>query len=444
MRRQESKEEKALAIIRRLKEQGFQAYLAGGCVRDLLLGARAKDYDVATDARPDVVRRLFEQTVAVGARFGVIVVVLDGEQFEVATFRADAPYLDGRHPSDVRFGSIEEDARRRDFTINGMYLEPQSGRVIDLVNGMRDLRAGIIRTIGCPAERFAEDRLRMIRAVRFAARLGFTVDPATLSAIQALAHTVNAVSAERLGEEMTRILTEGGAADGIELLRRSALMNELLPEVLALQDCAQPANFHPEGDVYRHTMLALSMLERGCAETLAFGVLLHDIAKPRCRSVSDGKVTFYGHSEQGAEMAREILRRLRRPRAIEERVAYLVRHHLRLCMAPRMRQATLKRMLAEEGFNELLELTMLDALASNSYLGYYHFCRQALDALKSQPQRPSRLITGHDLIAAGLAPGPQFGEILREIEDLQLEGALADREQALAYLRRRLAGSKPK
>ena len=444
MRTQEGKEAKAVAIIRRLREQGFEAYLAGGCVRDRLLGAPAKDYDIAADARPDVVRRLFDQTVAVGARFGVIIVVMDGEQFEVATFRADAPYLDGRRPSDVRFGSIEEDARRRDFTINGMYLDPQSERVIDLVGGMRDLRAGKIRTIGRPDERFAEDRLRMIRAIRFAARLNFAIDPATLAAIQALAHTVKVVSAERLGEELTRILTEGGPAVGMELLRGSGLMGELLPEMLALEHCEQPANFHPEGDVYRHTMLALSMLEPGCAETLAFGVLLHDIAKPRCRAVSDNRVTFYGHCEHGAEMAREILRRLRRPRAVEERVAYLVRYHLRLCMAPRMRQATLKRMLAEDGFNELLELSLLDALASNSYLGYYHFCRRALADLDGQKPRPSRLVTGHDLIAAGLTPGPRVGEILREIEDLQLEGTLTDREQALAYVRQRLAGPQPK
>jgi poly(A) polymerase len=444
MRTQEGKEAKALAIIRRLREQGFEAYLAGGCVRDRLLGAPAKDYDIAADARPDVVRRLFDQTVAVGARFGVIIVVMDGEQFEVATFRADAPYLDGRRPSDVRFGSIEEDARRRDFTINGMYLDPQSERVIDLVGGMSDLRAGKIRTIGRPDERFAEDRLRMIRAIRFAARLSFAIDPATLAAIQAQAHAVKVVSAERIGEELTRILTEGGPAVGMELLRGSGLMGELLPEMLALEHCEQPANFHPEGDVYRHTMLALSMLEPGCAETLAFGVLLHDIAKPRCRALSDNRVTFYGHCEHGAEMAREILRRLRRPRAVEERVAYLVRYHLRLCMAPRMRQATLKRMLVEDGFNNLLELSLLDALASNSYLGYYHFCRRALADLDGQKPRPSRLVTGHDLIAAGLTPGPRLGEILREIEDLQLEGTLTDREQALAYVRQRLAGPQPK
>jgi poly(A) polymerase len=438
-----AKEEKARAIIRRLKEHGFTAYLAGGCVRDRLLGAPAKDYDVATDARPEVVRRLFDRTVAVGARFGVIVVVLDGDQFEVATFRADAPYLDGRRPSDVRFGSIEEDARRRDFTINGMYLDPENERVIDLVGGIADLRAGKIRTIGQPDERFAEDRLRMIRAVRFAARLSFDIDPATLSAIQALAQSINVVSAERIGEELTRILTEGGAAPGMELLRGSGLMSVLLPEMLALEFCEQPANFHPEGDVYRHTMLALSMLEAGCTETLAFGVLLHDIAKPRCRSVSGDKVTFYGHSELGAEMAREILRRLRRPRIVEERVAYLVRYHLRLCMAPRMRRATLKRMLAEDGFDELLELSLVDALASNSYLGYYHFCRQARNELEMPQVRPSRLVTGHDLIAAGIAPGPRLGKILREIEDLQLEGALTDRDQALAYLRQRLAAPEP-
>lgn len=431
-----SKESKAIAIVRRLRQQGFSAYLAGGCVRDRLLGMPAKDYDIATDARPEVVQQLFADTVPVGAKFGVIVVLIEGDAFEVATFRADAPYLDGRRPSAVRFGALEEDAVRRDFTIGGMYYDPDGERVIDLVGGAHDLRSGIIRAIGDPQARFAEDRLRMLRAVRFAARLNFIVEPLTMAAIRSHAGAIHEVSAERIGEELAMIMTEGGAAYGIELLRESGLMTALLPEVANLAGCDQPGNFHPEGDVWNHTMLGLSMLEYGCAETLAFGWLFHDIAKPACRAITEGKVTFYGHTERGSEMAAGILQRLRRSRAVQERVAYLVRYHLRMCMAPRMRPATLKRMLAEEGFGELLELSRVDALSSNSYLGFYHFCRRAMAAHTPAELRPPRLLSGNDLIAMGLTPGPRFKAILADVEDQQLDGELRDREQALAYVRR--------
>ena len=431
------KEEKALEIVRRLHRAGFRAYLAGGCVRDRLLGLEAQDYDIATDARPEVVGRMFERTVAVGARFGVVIVVLGDDHFEVATFRADAPYLDGRRPSAVRFGTIEEDARRRDFTIGGMYLDLETGRVIDLVSGLRDLRAGIIRAIGAPRERFEEDRLRILRAVRFAARLGFSIEPATFAAIADTAAKIAAVSAERIGEELVMILGEGGAPHGLDLMLESGLLDAVIPEMGRLVGCEQPANFHPEGDVYAHTRLMLSMLGAGSSETLAFGVLMHDIAKPQCRSVVDGRAIFYGHTERGAEMATEILARLRRSRFVQDRVAYLVRNHLRLAMAPRMRPATLKRMLAEEGFAELLELSRLDALASSGYLGFYHFCARALRTLGAAELRPLRLIGGDDLIAIGLQPSPLFKTILREVEELQLDGALATRESALEYVRSR-------
>ncbi|MGH7908171.1 MAG: CCA tRNA nucleotidyltransferase [Candidatus Binataceae bacterium] len=436
-------EEKALAIIRRLHQEGFKAYLAGGCVRDRILGVEAKDYDIVTDARPEVVQRLFDRTIAVGARFGVIVVVIGDDHFEVATFRADAPYLDGRRPSAVRFGAIEEDARRRDFTIGGMYFDLESGKVIDLVGGMRDLRAGIIRAIGNPLERFAEDRLRILRAIRFAARLDFAIEPATWEAIKQASSSIGAVSAERIGEEMVMILTEGGAARGIDLIVASGLAGIIIPEVKPLIGCAQPANFHPEGDVYRHTMLMLSMLPAGCAETLAFGVVFHDIAKPQCRAESDGKVTFYGHTERGAEIAAAALNRMRRSRFVQERVAYLVRNHLRLCMAPRMRPATLKRMLAEEGFSELLELSRIDTLASSSYMAFYNFCARAMAGMQIEEIRPPRLVTGNDLIALGFTPGPEFKKILRDVEDQQLDGALASHEAALEYVTRRYHPAKP-
>ncbi len=430
-----AREDRALSIVRSLREQGFIALFAGGCVRDRILGVEAKDYDIATDARPEVVQRIFDHTVPVGAKFGVIVVVLDGEPFEVTTFRADAPYVDGRRPSSVRFGTIEEDAIRRDFTIGGMYYDPIDDRVIDLVGGVGDLRAGVIRAIGNPYDRFDEDRLRILRAARFAARFNFAIDPATWTAMKRAAPTIMGISAERIGEELVRMMTEGGAARGMDILLESGLMNVLMPEVPAMIGCAQPENYHPEGDVYVHTRLAVSMLDPGCTETVAFGILFHDIAKPRCRAEQSGKVTFYGHTEQGAEMASEILARLRRSRFVQERVAYLVKNHLRLTMAPRMRAATLKRMLAEDGFDELLEVARLDALASSSYLGHYHFCRRAIARMAPAEIRPPRLIGGDDLIRMGFAPGPTFKTILREVEDLQLDGALTSREQALEYVR---------
>jgi poly(A) polymerase len=430
-----AKEDKALQIVERLREHGFAAYLAGGCVRDRILGVKAKDFDIATDARPEVVQKLFANTVAVGAKFGVIVVIIDGDAFEVATFRADAPYLDGRRPSAVHFGTLEADVVRRDFTIGGMYYDPAAGRVIDLVGGQRDLRAGIVRAIGNPRERFAEDRLRMLRAIRFAARLNFTIEPATMDAIRRAAPAITEVSAERIGDELVMILTEGNAARGMELLRDSGLMRTLLPEVEALIGCDQPVNYHPEGDVYRHTMLMLSMLEYRCTETLAFGVLFHDIAKPPCREEKGEKVTFYGHMERGAEMATGTLQRLRRSRFVQDRVAYLVHHHLSLTQAPKMRPSTLKRMLARDGFDELLSLARIDALASNSYLGFYHFCRRAMNAHAPEQLRPPRLIGGDDLIAMGFTPGPAFKTILKEVEDLQLDGELQDRDQAMAYVR---------
>jgi poly(A) polymerase len=432
----ETKEQKAIFIIDCLRQAGFAAYFAGGCVRDRILGLPAKDFDIATDARPQVVQQMFENTLAVGAKFGVILVVLGEDQFEVATFRADLPYLDGRRPSAVRFGTLEEDVQRRDFTIGGMYSDPSTGRVIDLVGGMRDLRAGVIRAIGNADTRFEEDHLRMLRAVRFAARLGFEINAATWGALQRSAAKIALVAAERIGEEIAMIMTQGGTARGVDLLVESGLAAVIMPEVPALRGCPQPVNFHPEGDVYRHTSLMLSMLPRGCSETLAFGALFHDIAKPPCLAIEpDGRMTYYSHTDTGARIAIDLLQRLRRPRTVQERVAYLVHNHLRMVDAPRMRRATLKRMFAEEGFSELLDLSLLDTLASSSYLGFYHFCRRAMSTMSAEEIRPPRLITGDDLIALGFAPGPAFKHILREIEDHHLDGTLKTREEALNYAR---------
>jgi poly(A) polymerase len=428
-----SAREKAISIVQRLRQEGYEAYLAGGCVRDMLLKKSPKDYDIATNAKPEDIRRVFPKTIPVGAQFGVILVLLDDEPFEVASFRYDGPYLDGRRPSHVRYGSLEEDIFRRDFTINGMVYDPVGDRVIDLVEGQKDLERRSIRAIGNAQQRFEEDRLRMIRAVRFAASLKFEIEPSTFAAVKQLAATITQISWERIGEEVTRILTEGGARRGFELLDETGLLAVLLPEVAAMKGTRQSPDYHPEGDVFNHTLLLLSHLDAP-SETLAYGCLLHDVAKPVCLRQEAERVTFYGHTEKGAEMAEEILKRLKRARAVSERVSYLVRNHLRHVQAPQMRLSTLKRFLREDGIEELLELARIDALSSNGDLQYYQFCKERLGELKEEEIRPAPLVRGDDLIALGLTPGPIFADILRQVEDAQLSGELTSREEALAWV----------
>jgi len=371
--------------------------------------------------------------VPVGAQFGVMLVVVDGEPFEVATFRHDGPYLDGRHPSEVRYGSLKEDILRRDFTINGMVYDPIEDRVIDLVEGKKDLERRSIRAIGEARERFEEDRLRMVRAVRFAASLDFTIEEKTLAAIGEMAPTVGQISWERIGEEITRILTEGGARKGFELLDATGLLSQIMPEVAAMKGVEQSPDYHPEGDVFTHTMLLLSHLQAP-AETLAYGCLLHDVGKPVCIQRTGERLTFYGHTEKGAAMAEEIMKRLKSSRATWERVAHLVRNHLRHTQAPNMRLSTLKRFLGEEGIDELLEITRIDALSSNGDLQYYRFCKQKLEEFQEEEIHPAPLLRGRDLIALGFAPGPGFSEILKQVEEAQLGGELNSREQALAWV----------
>lgn len=430
-----SAREKAIIVVQRLRHDDHEAYFAGGSVRDMLLGKPPRDYDVATSARPEEVQRIFPDTIPVGAQFGVILVLIGGQPFEVASFRHDGPYLDGRRPSEVRFGSLEEDVRRRDFTINGMVYDPLSDRVIDLVGGRRDLALRRIRAIGDAEVRFQEDRLRMIRAVRFAASLNFVIEDSTFTAVKRLAPAIVEVAAERLGEEITRILTEGGARRGFELLDESGLLKILLPEIDALKGTWQSPDYHPEGDVFNHTMLLLSHLNAS-SETLAYGCLLHDVAKPRCSRRDGERVTFYGHTEKGAVMAEEILKRLKRGRAVWERVSYLVRNHLRLVQGPAMRLSTLKRFLREDGIDELLELARIDALSSNGDLQYYQFCKERRAELEHDEIRPPPLVRGDDLIALGLTPGPIFTEILHHVEDQQLGGELRSRDEALAWVKR--------
>ena len=428
-----SAKKKALAIVKRLRQEGYESYLAGGCVRDMLRGKSPQDYDITTNAHPDDIRRIFSQTVPVGAQFGVMLVMIDGQPFEVATFRHDGPYLDGRRPAHVRYGTLQEDILRRDFTVNGMVYDPIEDRVIDMVDGRKDLERRTIRAIGNPRERFEEDRLRMIRAVRFAASLEFTIDEQTFTAIQALAPTVTAISWERIGEEVTRILTEGGARKGFELLDAAGLLKILLPEIEAMKGVEQTPDYHPEGDVFHHTLLLLGHLESP-TETLAYGCLLHDVAKPSCIRRDGERLTFYGHTEKGAEIAEAVLKRLKRSRATWERVAYLVRNHLRHTQAPNMRLSTLKRFLGEEGIDELLELTRIDALSANGDLQYYRFCKQKQIELRDEGIHPAPLLRGRDLIAMGFTPGPIFQQILKQVEEAQLGGELASREQAMAWV----------
>jgi tRNA nucleotidyltransferase/poly(A) polymerase len=430
--------ENAVAVVQRLRAAGYEALLAGGCVRDELLGRTPKDYDVATNAPAARVQTLFPGSLPVGVQFGVVLVPSGDDRIEVATFRRDGVYLDSRHPVTVTFGDARADAARRDFTINGMFLDPIDDRIIDYVDGREDLARGVVRAIGDPSARLEEDKLRMLRAVRLAARLGFAIADDTWSVIQREAPRIDEIAWERIGEEMRLILCEGKAKRGFELLAASGLLATVMPELLAMPGVAQTPLHHPEGDVWTHTLLVIDQLESP-TETLALGALLHDVAKPACagrKTTPEGeRITFYGHPERGAEMAVVICQRLKRSRAVWERVAWLVRNHLRLVSAPLMRKSTLTRFLREDGIEELLELARMDATASNGDLQYYHFCRAKLASLTTQQLNPPALVTGRDLIAIGFTPGPRFSEILHAVEEQQLEGALADRDTALAWVR---------
>lgn len=427
------KEQHARTIIAALRQHGFIAYLAGGCVRDKLLGVAPKDFDIATSAPAREVQRLFPYTVPVGAQFGVILVVHESYPIEVATFRSDGLYLDGRHPTSVHFSNPQEDALRRDFTINGMFYDTATEQILDYVDGRKDLADQVIRAIGDPYARFAEDRLRMLRAIRLAARLNFTIAGETFAAMQELAPTIADIAWERIGDEVVKVLTEGGARRAFELLSASGLLTAILPEIEAMQGVEQSPDFHPEGDVFIHTMLLLDKLVTP-TETLALGALLHDVAKPLCQDRKGERITFYGHCEKGEALAVEICQRLRRSRTTWERVGYLVKNHLRVMAAPDMRSATLKRFLREDGIEELLELARIDALSSSGDLRAYEFCQRKLTELGPEQMTPPRLLTGKDLIALGIPPGPRFKDLLNALEEAQLEGRLHTREEALAWV----------
>jgi poly(A) polymerase len=429
-------------ICNTLRGADYQAYLVGGCVRDILLGREPNDYDVATDATPDRVEQIFPNSLTVGAQFGVVVVIAESRHennlpVEVATFRSDVGYSDGRHPDAVVYTkSAEEDVKRRDFTINGLLLDPKSNEVFDYVGGRNDLRAGLIRAIGQPAERFREDKLRMLRAVRFAARFGYAIEPETLRAIQKLAPEVVQVSAERLRDELTKLLTEGSARRGFELLDETRLLPEVLPEIARMKGVEQPPQFHPEGDVWIHTRMMLEGLKPGCSAALAWGVLLHDVGKPPTfapPSGPNGRIRFDRHVEVGTRMAEEICRRLRFSNADAEQIAALVANHLRFKDVPQMKPATLKRFARLDRFDEHLELHRLDCMSSHRNLENYEFMRRFLAETPQEQVHPPRLLTGDDLIRLGLRPGPKFKQILETAEDAQLDGKIATHEEALRW-----------
>jgi poly(A) polymerase len=445
----------ALRIVQRLQELGHAAYFAGGCVRDLLLGVAPKDFDVATSATPELVMAAFPRTEAVGAHFGVVLVLDqvgdDRVATEVATFRHDGAYTDGRRPDAVRFSlDPREDVLRRDFTINGLLLDAVAydagdrieDCVLDFVDGRGDLEARFVRAIGEPAVRFGEDKLRMLRAVRFAARLGFAIERRTLGAIQRMAAEIAVVSAERVREELTKILTEGGAKRGFELLDESGLLAHVLPEIKRMQGVEQPPQYHPEGDVWTHTLLMIADLPAGASPTLAWGMLLHDVGKPATFTAPDpakpdSRIRFNGHVEVGVAVARSVLNRLRFSNDDCEQILSLVQHHMQFIDLPRMKQSTLKRFLRLPKFSEHLALHRADCLSSHRKLELYDFAKERFQALGEEEIRPALLLTGEDLIAAGYKPGPQFKAMLLEAEDAQLEGTIASKQDGLRLVKER-------
>jgi poly(A) polymerase len=437
--------ELANSICYTLIREGHQAFLVGGCVRDLLLGREPADYDVSTDATPDRVISLFPESLAVGAQFGVIIVPRDGQKVEVATFRSDIGSADGRHPERVVFtSSPEQDVQRRDFTINGLLMRHDTERVLDFVAGQTDLHTGLIRAIGEPARRFAEDKLRMLRTVRFAARFGFQIDPETFAAIRLHAHEIGQVSAERIREELTKLLTEGAARRGMELLDETGLLRQVLPEVAAMQGVEQPPQYHPEGDVWTHTLLMLEGLPAGSPSTLAWGVLLHDVGKPptfRPVSETGDRIRFDGHADVGVRMGEVICRRLRFSNQDSEQILALIANHMRFKDVSRMRASTLKRFIRLPGFDEHMALHRLDCLSSHRHLDAYNFVRSTLEETPAEEIRPARLLTGNDLQKLGYQPGPLFSKILRSLEDAQLEGLVRSREEAIAFVAQHYAAN---
>ena len=433
-----SAREAAHELARRLKAAGHEALFAGGCVRDRLLGQPPKDYDIATSAVPSEVLALFPGSNEVGAHFGVVIAKHGGHHVEIATFRTDGSYRDGRRPESVTFSTPQEDAQRRDFTINGLFENPDSGEVIDFVGGLADLKAGLIRAIGDPVARFTEDGLRLLRALRFAARMGFSIEPHTDAALRDCAPLLDRISPERIRDEFSKILTSPRRREGVQHLVDTDLIRHFMPEVLPMRGCEQPPEWHPEGDVYVHTLIMLEMIAPDAPLELCLAVLLHDIAKPPCRTIDDdsGRIRFNGHDALGATMAETILRRLRYPNDTIAAVVPMVARHMQFMNVQKMRVAKLKRFMAEPTFDLEMELHRVDCASSNGFTDNYEFLQTKAGEFASEPLIPPPLVTGKDLIQLGLQPGPRFKEILEAIQTEQLEGRILAREPALDYLQR--------
>jgi poly(A) polymerase len=438
----------ANSICDTLRRNGHQALLVGGCVRDLLLGREPADYDVTTDATPERVMDLFPESIAVGAQFGVVLVPRDGMKVEVATFRSDVGYSDGRHPDRVVYSkTAQEDVQRRDFTINGLLMRHDTGEVLDFVEGQADLRAGVIRAIGDADRRFTEDKLRMMRAVHFAARFGFEIEHKTFAAIRRHAGAVVDVSAERIREELTKLLTEGAARTGFELLEKSWLLSIVLPEIAAMKGVQQPPQYHPEGDVWIHTLLMIEGLPAGTSPTLAWGVLLHDVGKPptfRPASQTGDRIRFDHHVDAGVRMAEAICRRYRFSNEETEQIVALIANHMRFGAVDQMRKSTLKRFVRLPRFEEHMELHRLDCLSSHRNLDSYGMVQRFLEETPEEEVRPQRVLTGTDLSEMGYIPGPLFSEILRAVEDAQLEGLVGSKAEAQEFVQKKFALRKAK
>ena len=431
----------AASIVRRLQQAGFTAFWVGGCVRDVLLGREPQDYDIATDARPEQIERLFEKTIAVGRKFGVMIVVENKHQFQVATFRAEADYQDGRRPEKVIFSNAEADAQRRDFTVNGLFYDPVAEKLHDWVGGEKDLRARLIRTIGAPEERFAEDHLRLLRAIRFAAQLGFEIEPQTFAAVKTLAPKIELISAERIRDELIKLFAPLHAGRGLILLRDSRLLPGVLPELIATILCQQSPDYHPEGTVFEHIRLMLEKLPPDAPPSLPWAVILHDIAKPATaeRDAVTGAIHFYGHEKVGAALAERILRRLRFPKKQIDEIVVCVRNHMQFKDVKQMRKATLRRLLMRKTFLLELELHRLDCLGSHGNLENYEFLLAQMEELKKKPAIRPPLLTGKDLIRLGMKPGPAMGALLNEIREKQLADELKTQRAAKAWVKKRLA-----
>lgn len=420
-------------IARRLISEGYQCYFAGGCVRDRLLGEEPHDIDIATSARPDEVMGLFPGcSFAVGAHFGVVLVRWGGFQFDVATFRKDGKYHDGRHPDHVEFSGAQEDAQRRDFTVNGLFEDPVTGEVVDYVGGLVDLKAGLIRAIGKPEKRFEEDALRLIRGVRFAVVKGFEVERGTWRAMVECAGMLGRVSVERIREEFDKILLSPNRRRGVEMLVDTGMMRDVIPEVYPMIGCEQPPDFHPEGDVYTHTMMMLGLLKPDAGISLALAVLLHDVGKPPTARVDEaGRIRFFGHATVGAEMCGDILKRLRYPNKVVDSIVRLVGRHMDFMNVTKMRPATLRRFISVPGFEDELELHRVDCMSSHRLTDHYEFVRTELERLDDGPSLPEPLVNGKDLIEMGYQPGPVFAKVLHDLTDRQIEGKLSSRKEAL-------------